>query len=971
MANLTATLREAPMEFSRATPFFYSLPMPDGGEQLFRVEESPMISGDFAQAFPSIKTYAVQAVDKPIVQGRLTLTPNGFFAAIIVEGKGMMMIRPLDLNNPLLHEVSYDETDLADLTCGFDEIEQYFEPAEIDESNRNSTSNGSTRRTYDMAIVTTGEFHDANGATVPAATAVVTATMSAIQVIFDRELAVRFNVLTPVIYTNYNTDLFDPASGLTRTQMAAQAVAANFPIGNYDIGHVFHDQDQTPAVHSGGGVAGLGAVCENTSFPGVSGTGPFKAAGWSGSFSNTGNGWVRLAGHEIGHQFNMQHTFNGNGGSCNGPTVNPNPPPPCIGGNLSVTTAYEIGSGTTIMSYNGICGAGQNIPSGGVADNYFHINSLESAVAYIAGESCHTAAATGNTPPVVNANPCGGSYTIPKSTPFTLTGSGSDADGDQVYYCWEQYDEDGFSNDNNLCNDAPTHGFIGATAGASPLAPLFRSFPPTTSPARTFPNISLVTANSYSSDFEPLPSVARTLNFRLTGRDFNANGGGIHCQALAVTVSAQGPLAVTAPNGGGTLTAGAATNVTWNLNGISFLTNVNIKLSIDGGLTYPYTLASNTPAADGIENVTIPAGVPNVTTARIKVESADNTCVVFFDISNSNFSITSNCNASSSNICPISAVTAASGDAALNLGLSQFYGNAITSHTVNITGADPIVTRALASTEGGSTCTTVGTRAYKGFDIAVGATGTYTLNITSPGFVAVSVFTSAGFNVNSPCSSTFFGSNAWDTGGGGASNNSIFSTTMDLTACTLYRIMVYASASAYGDNTIAFSGPGEVYLNGAGPGGNYGYTYLAVNNANGQVAAVNASSNFTSLAAGSYTVYGASYKSSGATPPNNVNPATWVGLTLAGILSAGDCVVFSTNSKPVTVTGGACPPTLAVNGNPISSGTYLADMDITSSGTVPNGGNVIFGANTSVELQANFEVVLGGVFEIVMTGCMP
>jgi hypothetical protein len=55
---------------------------------------------------------------------------------------------------------------------------------------------------------------------------------------------------------------------------------------------------------------------------------------------------------------------------------------------------------------------------GGVSDNYFHANSLERAINYIASQSCHTATSTGNTPPTVNANPCGGSYTIPKSTPF-------------------------------------------------------------------------------------------------------------------------------------------------------------------------------------------------------------------------------------------------------------------------------------------------------------------------------------------------------------------------------------------------------------------------------------------------------------------------------------------------------------------------------------------------------------------------
>ena len=42
-----------------------------------------------------------------------------------------------------------------------------------------------------------------------------------------------------------------------------------------------------------------------------------------------------------------------------------------------------------------------------------------------------------NDEPTANA---GNDYTIPKSTPFMLTGAGSDPNGDALTYCWEQYD---------------------------------------------------------------------------------------------------------------------------------------------------------------------------------------------------------------------------------------------------------------------------------------------------------------------------------------------------------------------------------------------------------------------------------------------------------------------------------------------------------------------------------------------------
>jgi hypothetical protein len=60
---------------------------------------------------------------------------------------------------------------------------------------------------------------------------------------------------------------------------------------------------------------------------------------------------------------------------------------------------------------------------------------------------------------------------------------------------------------------------------------------------------------------------------------------------------------------------------------------VNIKLSTDGGFTYPVTILSNVPN-DGSQDIVVPNNPGS--TARIKIESVGN---VFFDISNANFTI--------------------------------------------------------------------------------------------------------------------------------------------------------------------------------------------------------------------------------------------------------------------------------------------------------------------------------------------
>ena len=99
---------------------------------------------------------------------------------------------------------------------------------------------------------------------------------------------------------------------------------------------------------------------------------------------------------------------------------------------------------------------------------------------------------------------------------------------------------------------------------------------------------------------------------------------------------------VNAPNSLVSWQAGTNQNVTWNVagtdsNGVN-AKFVDIYLSTNGGTTFPILLASKVPN-DGSEIVT----VPNIlgTTNRIMVKGWDN---IFFDVSNTNFTITAPAN---------------------------------------------------------------------------------------------------------------------------------------------------------------------------------------------------------------------------------------------------------------------------------------------------------------------------------------
>ncbi len=594
--QMKSLLQTAPLEFTidaAGRNVVMELPFPDGTMQKFYIYKSPIMEPELAAKYPDIKTYSGFGIDDRYATMRFDMTPLGFHA-MVLSPNGTVFIDPYTIGD-VYNYISYYKKDYVKFNANF-ECELLYEENKLNEleylkGNNVLTPTGPVLRTYRLANAATGEYTAYFGGTVPAGLAAVVTAVNRVDGVYERETAIRMVLIANndlIIYTNGSTDPYTNSNGSTMLGQNITNLSNVIGNANFDIGHVFST--------GGGGVAYLGCVCTSS-----------KAGGVTGSPSPVGDPfYIDYVAHEMGHQFGANHTFNGTTGSCSG-------------NNRNASTAYEPGSGSTIMAYAGIC-PGQDLQMN--SDPYFHTISFDEIVAFTnfgSGNGCAVQSSTGNSAPTVNV-PTGGFY-IPKSTPFSITGSANDPNGDAVTYCWEEFDL----------------GPAGAPGSPSGNAPIFRSWNPSTSPTRYFPRLQNLLNNTTVMG-ELLPSYTRTLTFRLTVRDNKVGGGGVDRAQFQFNVDGNsGPFLVTSPNTNVNWAALSTQTVTWNVANTNAspvnCANVNILLSTDGGNTWPIVLAANTPN-DGSEDVTIPDN--QVTTARIKVEAAGN---IFFDISNVNFTI--------------------------------------------------------------------------------------------------------------------------------------------------------------------------------------------------------------------------------------------------------------------------------------------------------------------------------------------
>lgn len=568
------------------------IPNAQGKLEKFRMYEASNFDAALQAQFPDIRAYVGQGIDNINAQIRLSISPEGIST----------MTFKADSPTEYIEAYSADKTIYAVYNRDAKRTKQPFtcltpdEKLEHELTDRASSMERSSNpiyRTFRLAMSVTGEYSTYHGGTTPLVLAAVNTTMTRCNGVYEKDLAIHLNLVnnTTILYLDAVADPYGDTDANYNAELQA-TLTTEVGEANYDIGHLMS------AIGNNGNAGCIGCICTNGS----------KGSGFTTSTVPIGDNFdIDFVVHEMGHQFGANHSFSF---STEDSSVN-----------------YEPGSGVTIMGYAGITPydvAPHSIDT-------FHAGNIAQIQTNMTGKTCDVETPITHGTPVVSA---GADFTVPRSTPFMLTGSATDTGGTgSMTYQWEQYDD---ATGATLEAGSPS-------ATTKTTGPNFRSYLPTASGTRYFPIMASTLAGSKTTAgadilVEALSSVARTLNFRLTARDNVANGGQTNFDNMVVTVANIAPLDITSQSTTGiSYTIGSAQTVTWTSagnNAIAGATTVNILFSNDNGATWGYTLLTATPN-DGSQVVTLPAGVSGPF-CRFMVKANAN---IFFNVNTKAFAV--------------------------------------------------------------------------------------------------------------------------------------------------------------------------------------------------------------------------------------------------------------------------------------------------------------------------------------------
>lgn len=934
-----------------------NFPGQDGQMKKFRFEENLIT----AEHLESIKTYKGVSIDKESI-ARISITSDGEMTGIIHTPKGYYFIgKRKDVN----HELRVYQNSSSEVIPGLSEKsnrELKKNLSRLDKNLRKTNSSvfpfGDKLYKYRLAVATPIGFATRAGGKTQAINTIVQ-VINMVNLIFERDFSVKFELISKTTngslifeqggsYNPYTKDPTNPDDSQDAFDNMEYDNYLNYD--EYDLGQTFKITQSTVNGMNGSAEP---MVCDD-------GYNALMYMFWTDTFhNNLVNNLPYLIGryaHFLGDQFYLGHTANTYGGyPGNENTLN------YCTDRLEEWSMVEPTAGNTIMGFFNMCYYPYNFINTDVYEkgtaSHFHTFSIKEMYedAILDQATCYVIENTGNHPPVAFVGP---DITIPKMTAFVLRGLGNDQDGDELYYSWDQMD---VADEDDIGALGYDYGGVGGYAAVnSTTAPIFKSSF-SQNPERYFPDIRYVLGYGsmpFPNVGEHLSSVARDINFNFTVRD---GRGGVDSKEFKVTVADVGPFYITSYYTRDTLITGNNYNLEWEVNGTDILASkVKILLSVDGGNSFPYVLSESTDN-DGSFMVNIPSWVPSTNKARFKVMAKINDYAEFYNINEANITIESDCDdVISVKISPEEKVEGESGNAVLNLDLSPGadieYGKFFTMEEV-------LIEKLVGYTNGSmNTCGIIhdGYVYVQPVKFRVDVSGNYIFRIRAPyfgdyGTTLFSLYSSPNLGCDDFLGSNFFGTSFEDI-------DMYEAWQFNLTANQDYYMRVYLTEPQI--FLFDFAGPGKIF---DGDDLNGGFTYFALDPTDNKVKHISTNSDFRSLPAGEYQVYGLNYET-------GFNPATLVEKTMEYLLTSSNCKAISSNYIELTVLQGddPCPPNQNLTGLAVS-GILKASETISSTQVVDSGKNVEYQAAKSILLTpqsgSGFEVKEGGVFKAEIKNC--
>ncbi len=565
----------------------------DGKLEFFSVYDNAILPKSLALKYPQVHSYKGVSEKDNTLQIRFTCTPTGIEGTLISrDGIVKNLTSPKANNKYVLQGKEHLRRYRKPFECNTKSFAKFQSSKNLSTGRSNKAISGGTQlKIIRLAVTTSGEYSDffidknnlQSGSEAQKKAAVlagVSTSINAINVAFERDLGVKFELIPntdELFFLNRSTDPFnDPINTNLVIDQGAAIIEERVPSEDYDLGHTL------VGAGVGVGLATVGVPCTNSKANGVTG---FRIP--EGFFFD-----FTLLAHELGHQLGGRHTQSAD---------------------CQIESAIEVGSGTTIMGYSGAC-RGNNIQSG--SDPFFHSLSIEQILPILEGlafkSECGIQIETiNNNVPEIPKIP---NYTVPLGAPLYLEAIATDADNDPLTYSWEPFDL-------NFGFDL----FPSPPVADSKVGPQFRVFNPETSPRRNFPR------NGQNSKWEVLPTVPRSMNFKLFVRDGKPGGIAISDIIQLNIIDQATEFGITNPNTNISYGQNETILVNWNVDGTDQspfnVSKVKIDFSYDGGETYPVVLANN---VDNNGSIAVKTPVGNITSeGKIRISALESAFYTF------------------------------------------------------------------------------------------------------------------------------------------------------------------------------------------------------------------------------------------------------------------------------------------------------------------------------------------------------